>query len=898
MQLCALTGVMFKRAGLVQANDAGIHDPCSPAGTRRGGRCHALVRGRALFLRADEQENSRTNMMASARGRAPSPLSHYRKKRDFSVTPEPASSTAAPGIGKSDLSFVVQKHWASRLHYDFRLELDGVLLSWAVPKGPCFDPKEKRMAIHVEDHPVDYAAFEGTIPPRQYGAGTVLVWDRGTWQPVGNAQDGMRKGKLVFRLHGEKLAGLWELVRISKPDDKQDQWMLFKKRDGWARPIAEYDVIKALPDSVVAKPLGPVEAREPKSGQPSADAHPAIDLSAARRAPLPTKLEPQLATLATSLPASGDWITEAKLDGYRLLARVDNGRVRLITRGGHDWTNRFASLAAELADLPLASAWLDGEIAVLKDGIPNFAALQDAIDGKSSEDIVYFLFDLMFVDGKDLRKVPLWARRSLLTQLLESAGDPLRLSQDFDAPPAQVFEAASGLGLEGLMLKRRDAPYESGRTQTWLKAKARLRQEFVVCGFTDRGGKAGEVGSLLLGYYAAAGLRDAGSVGTGWDARTARDLRERLVPLEVDAAPFDVAVVKSRRWSRRAAGSERWVQPTLVAEVEFAQWTADGLVRQASFKGLRLDKPAHSVVREGGKTEIPAPLPQLKITHPERIVDASTGVTKADVVHYYASVADRMLPHLKDRPAAMVRAPSGIAAELFFQKHAEQTGMPRLTAHDRNLWPKHPPLLTVDTPDALLSAAQMNAVEFHTWNSVVRRLDTPDRVVFDLDPGEGVKWGHVQEAATLVRTLLSELGLESWLKTSGGKGLHVVVPLMPRLDYESVKSFSQAFVRHLAKTIPERFSATSGASNRVGKVYVDYLRNGKGQTTVAAFSARARPGMGVSMPVSWDQLSDLKGGAQWSVQTAREYLSFQSNDPWAGYWTTRQSLASAIKLLK
>jgi len=755
------------------------------------------------------------------------------------------------------------------------------------------------MAIHVEDHPVEYSSFEGTIPPRQYGAGDVIVWDRGTWEPVGNPRDGMKMGKLVFRLHGEKLAGLWELVRISKPDDRQDLWMLFKKRDEWARPLAEFDVIKALPDSVTMKPLGLVEEREAKSTRPTRrDELPEIDLSAAVAAALPTKLEPQLATLATSLPTSGDWMTEAKFDGYRLLARVDKGHVRLITRGGHDWTKQFKGLAAEVEALALSSAWLDGEVVVLKDGIPSFAALQDAMDGKAIQDIVYFLFDLMYLDGKDLRNVPLWARRARLARLLENAGERIRFSQDFDAPAAQVFEAASGLGLEGLMLKRRDAPYESGRTQTWLKAKSRLRQELVICGFTARGGRDGEVGSLLLGYYLGGTLHDAGSVGTGWDARTARDLWTRLVPLEIDAAPFDMTAAKPRRWARRAAGSERWVRPELVAEVEFAAWTADGVVRQASFKGLRLDKPARSVVREGGKTQAPGQTSQLKITHPERVVDPSAGITKADLVRYYASVAEWMLPHLKDRPVAMVRAPEGLAGALFFQKHAERTAMPALTVHDRNLWPKHPPVLTVDTTDALLSAAQMNVVEFHTWNSTVRRLDKPDRVIFDLDPGEGVKWGHVQDAALLVHTLLLELGLKAWLKTSGGKGLHVVVPLAPRLDYESVKAFSQAFVRHLAKTIPERFSATSGASNRVGKVFVDYLRNGMGQTTAAAFSARARPGMGVSMPVSWEQLSELKSGAQWSVQTAREYLSFQSHDPWADYGSTGQSLASAIKRLK
>jgi bifunctional non-homologous end joining protein LigD len=834
--------------------------------------------------------------MVTARDTTSAPLSRYRKMRDFQATPEPAPSAAnEPGPGQ--LGFVVQKHWASRLHYDFRLELNGVLLSWAVPKGPCYDPKEKRMAVHVEDHPVEYSTYEGTIPAKQYGAGTVIVWDRGTWEPVGDPKQGMNAGKLVFRLHGEKLAGLWELVRISKPDDKQEQWMLFKKRDEWAQPLADYDVIKALPDSVAAKPLGLIEEREPRGARPIRDSGQEMDLSAAVSAALPAKLEPQKATLASSLPTSGDWITETKLDGYRMLARVDKGRVQLITSGGHDWTRKLGSLAAEVEKLPVSSGWLDGEIVVFKDDLPNFGALQNAIGGAANREIVYFLFDLPYFDGKDLRDVPLWARRTLLSKLLENAGDRIRFSQDFDAPAAAVFEAAAGLGLEGLMLKRRDARYESGRTQTWLKAKCRLRQELVVCGFTARGGRDGEVGSLLLGYYVGNKLHDAGSVGTGWDARTARDLWARITPLEVDTAPFDVAVSKPGRWSRRAVGSERWVRPHLVVEVEFAEWTAEGVVRQASFKGLRVDKPARQVVREAGVALKPAPVSQVKVTHPERIVDPTSGVTKLDLVRYYESVAQWMLPHLKDRPLAMVRAPAGIMGELFFQKHAEKTGMPGLKAHDPELWLNHPPLLTVDTVDALMAAAQMNVVEFHTWNSTVRRIDKPDRVIFDLDPGEGVQWKQIQDAALLVRTLLMELELKAWLKTSGGKGLHVVVPLTPRLGYESVKLFSQAFVRHLAKTIPDRFSAKSGAANRIGKVYVDYLRNGKAQTTATAFSARARPGMGVSIPVSWEQLSDLKSGAHWTVQTAREYLSFQTQDPWEAYWSTGQSLASAMKRL-
>lgn len=835
--------------------------------------------------------------MASPREPKPSRLASYTKMRNFGVSPEPAPAPVASRTG-ARLAFVVQKHWASRLHYDFRLEMNGVLVSWALPKGLCYDPKEKRMAVHVEDHPVEYASFEGTIPPRQYGAGVVIVWDRGLWEPVEDPQRAMTAGKLIFRLHGEKLAGLWELVRISKPGDKQDQWMIFKKRDEWARPIAEYDVIKALPDSVCASPLGLIEEREPKSARPVRRRSFTPDVTAALTSPLPARLQPQRATLATSLPTSGEWIVESKLDGYRMLARVDKGRARLITSGGHDWTKKLASLAAEVERLPIYSGWLDGEIVVLTDGLPDFGALQNAIDGAANPDIIYFLFDLPFYEGKDLRNVALRTRRTLLSGLLKNGGDRIRFSQDFDAPLPQIFEAAAGLGLEGLMLKQQDAKYESGRTKTWLKAKCRLRQELIVCGFTARGAKDGEVGSLLLGYYVGGKLHDAGSVGTGWDARTARDLWGRLMPLGIETTPFDVAVSKPSRWSQRAAGAERWVRPALVAEVEFAEWTSEGVVRQASFKGLRVDKPARHIVRETGVAIAPALRSQLKVSHPERIVDAASGVSKLDLCRYYESVVEWLLPHLKDRPLAMVRAPTGISGELFFQKHAERTGMPGLNTHDRRLWPNHPPLLTIDTAEALLSAAQMNVIELHTWNSTVARIDKPDRVIFDLDPGEGVKWKQIQEAALLVNTLLHELGLNAWLKTSGGKGLHVVVPLTPALDYKAVKAFSQAFVRHLAKTIPERFSATSGPANRIGKIYVDYLRNGKGQTTATAFSARARPGMGVSMPVSWEQLAGLKSGAQWTVETAREYLSFQTRDPWEDYWSGGQSLTAAARRLK
>jgi bifunctional non-homologous end joining protein LigD len=765
----------------------------------------------------------------------------------------------------------------------------------------------KSMAIHVEDHPVSYSSFEGTIPAKQYGAGTVILWDRGTWEPVGDPREGMTKGKVLFRLHGEKLAGLWELVRISKPGlAKQDQWMLFKKRgDAWARPFAEYDVITALPDSVIDKPLGLVEAREPERVSVERQVPATVDEDAATAlavvAPLPAKLSPQLATLASAATPGAPWVVENKFDGYRLLARIEGKKVQLFTRNGHDWTAKFKSLAAQVAALDISSGWLDGEIVMLNaKGVPDFNALQNAIDNAKTNDIDYFVFDLPFHDGKDLRQVPLVARRARLQRLLAAATDgALRFSQSFDAEPSQMLAAACQLGMEGVIVKRADAPYVSARTESWLKLKCQLRQEFVVIGYTDRAGASGEVGGLLLGYHGEDGnLQSAGSVGTGWDSKTARALCTSLMKLGTNEPAVDRSTVVPGRWSKRVAGSEHWVKPTVVVEVAFGEWTPDGNIRHAVFKGVRTDKPAKAITREqaSGPAAPPARTTSVKVTNPERVIDPSTGFMKVDLVRYYEAIADFILPHLRGRPASLVRAPDGIAGKLFFQKH-DESKLPGLTQLDAALWPGHEALLAVDSAQALVSAAQMNVVEFHTWNSLAKNIDKPDRVVFDLDPGEGVSWAMMQEAAMLMRALLSELALKAFLKTSGGAGLHVVVPLTPRLDYETVKAFSQRAVQHMVKTIPSRFVAVAGGGNRVGKIFIDYLRNGHGQTTAAAFSARARPGLGVSMPVAWEQLSALKSGGQWTIANAREYMSFQKDDPWAAYWKTKQSLTSAMKTL-
>jgi len=831
-------------------------------------------------------------------------LQHYRSKRDFERTPEPeAAVRKRPGNARL---FVVQKHEARRLHYDFRLELDGVLLSWAVPKGPSLDPKDKRMAVRTEDHPLAYADFEGTIPAGNYGAGTVIVWDHGRWMPLEDPHEGLRRGKLAFELQGHKLQGRWELVRMRKSDERQEAWLLFKQRDAAARARGTQDVLDALPDSVLGD---------------GASTPPPAPVVAAPAAPMPRQLAPQLATLATALPESGQWGFEQKFDGYRLLARIEDGAPRLLTRNGHDWTDRMTALADELAACRIDSAWLDGEIVVAgADGTADFNALQNAFDRRRTQDIHYHLFDLPYFEGHDLRDVPLQARRDLLRQLLQAHGGAhLHFSEALGmggrAAARLLLQKACAEGHEGLIAKRVDAPYCGARDTSWLKLKCQRRQEFVVGGYTVRSDDAQAVGSLILGVHDAQGsLQHAGSVGTGWNRAAARELLQQLRKLDCPAPPFEGGPRAAGRWSK-AAQSPHWVRPRLVVEVAFAEWTPAGHIRHASFVAVRGDKAARTITRErplapaevsaaepaarssrkkARDTQAPAPGLRVRLTHAERVIDASSGLTKADLAHFYDSIAEFLLPHLKARPVALVRGPKGVEGPLFFQKHGG-AGIAGIRELDADLWPGHEPLLELATHQALLGAAQMNVIEFHTWNATTRRLEHPDRMVFDLDPGEGVTWPAIREAAVLTRTLLQELGLQSWLKTSGGKGLHLVVPIVARWSHDIVKGLSQAAVQHLARTIPSRFVAKSGPTNRVGRIFVDYLRNGEGATTVAAFSARARPGLGVSMPLDWDELPDLKSASQWTIANARDRLGSHPLQPWLAL--RPQTLGPAMKAL-
>ena len=879
-------------------------------------------------------------------------LRTYREKRNFEATPEPADGGEANDAARA---FVIQKHWATSLHYDFRLELEGTMKSWAVPRGPSYDPADKRMAVPTEDHPIAYNRFEGEIPKGNYGAGKVIIWDKGTWHPLEDPHKGYRDGKLKFEMRGHKMQGHWTLVRMKgRGDGRADPWLLIQERDAFARPANEYSVVDEMADSVqqlADRPaaLSPPEAASspapapslrrgaPATTQPArrgstrAAATSAVVAGApsgppagARAARLPATLQPQLATLVDAAPEDVEnWIFEIKFDGYRMLARVEGGDVTLVTRNGNAWTAKLKALVTALKAMDLPDGWYDGEIILPGREAPaDFQALQGAFDGARTGDIVYYLFDLPFCAGQDLRAVPLDERRAVLQRIVaRKPHDKVRFSEVFDAPPQDILHSACELGLEGVIAKRRDSAYQGKRCADWLKLKCARRQEFVIGGYTDPKGSRTGIGSLLLGVHEADGrLRYAGNVGTGFDGATLRDLRARLDAVAKDASPFEAGT--------GLPPGAHWVRPELVCEVAFGEWTRDGKVRHSVFHGLREDKPAATIGEEKAQPTpkrarstakaLPAlaknvaasrpeaatvaPVtgsalpPTLRISNPDRVVDPETGITKIGLVRYYALVAPLMLEHLHGRPIAMVRAPDGIGGQLFFQKHLDRYKMPGVVPLDPAIFPGHPAMLEIVSTEGLLSAAQMNVIEVHTWNGVKESISRPDRMTFDIDPGEGVTWAQIQEAARLVRTMLSELELPSFLKTSGGKGVHVVVPLQQEFDWDTVKDLSQAIVQHLARALPDRFVAKSGPKNRVGRIFIDYLRNGYGATTACAWSARARPGLGISVPVRWDELTALKSGAHWTVPTVHQRLAV-GNAPWSDYEASRCSVRAAMARL-
>lgn len=811
-------------------------------------------------------------------------LETYRKKRDFQTTPEPRGKRAKSSAGDS---FVIQKHAARQLHYDLRLEMDGVLKSWAVTKGPSLVSSEKRLAVHVEDHPLDYGDFEGTIPKGEYGGGTVIVWDRGRWTPVYDARKGYAKGHLEFELHGEKLHGRWHLVRMAKkPRDKRENWLLIKGDDEYARSGGAPDITEERPESVkTGRVVEEVEGEAPgwssKTGK--------IDKPKARKLPKKAKMaaypgfiEPTLATLKSSPPAGTNWLHEIKFDGYRLQAHIQSGRVSLLTRSGLDWTAKFGKRIRDtLADLPIQNAIIDGEVTVEGAGnASDFSSLQEDLSAGRADRMVFYAFDLLYVDGHDLRAAPLIERKATLLALLSGTPSVLRYSEHFEEKGELVLRHACRLGLEGVISKLRDAPYASGRGKDWIKSKCSERQEFVVAGYVPSSVSNSAIGSLILGYFDKGKLIYAGRVGTGFSNKVAAELFHRLDGMSIAKSPF------ARKLTAEEARQARFVRPELVAEVEFRNWTADGVVRHASFRGLREDKSAEEVVRESkGTASAERPAPAIKLTHPDRLYWKDAGVTKQGLADYYSEVWPRIGPFIVNRPLALMRCPDGVGSQCFFQKHAWR-GQSKdiLTAHD----PEDDdgqPIIAIDGLPGLIGLVQGGVLEIHPWGSRLDSLEKPDMIIMDLDPGDDVEWTEIIAAAGEVRERLRSAGLESFVKTSGGKGLHVVAPLKPAAEWDEVKAFTKALADAMSADSPARFVATVTKSKRKGKILVDYLRNGRGATAVAAYSTRARPGAAVSMPLDWSELGPAIGPAYFTVNNALPRLAALDADPWEDFWT-------------
>jgi bifunctional non-homologous end joining protein LigD len=845
-------------------------------------------------------------------------LEEYRRKRDFARTPEPRGARARPRAERR--TFVIQKHAARRLHYDFRLELGGVLKSWAVPKGPSLDPRQRHLAVETEDHPVEYGEFEGIIPAGEYGGGTVMIWDRGEWEPVGDPVRGLERGRLEFRLRGEKLAGQWRLVRMSG-EGEQRNWLLLKSWDEAAD--RERDICAARPLSVASgrtleeiRDQGDAVWREGKvvrtgaeatSGRSGGRSRPGklepARLPASSRRTLPRDLRPQLAQLVKRIPEGPGWLHEIKLDGYRLLGQIDGGRVRLLTRRGQDWTPKLPRLQEALAALPLSSAILDGELVLLRpDGTTSFQALQNALRDSDRGDVVFFAFDLPYCEGWDLRDSPLVERKRLLRHLLGEAtnGKLVRYSDHVEGRGREFYQQACSRMLEGVISKRADSRYVSRRTRSWVKTKCVHRQEFVVVGYTSPAGERTGFGALLLGYHDDEGrLVSAGRVGTGFDQVTLERLDSRLRALRAEAPPLDVTP------PARLRRDAHWVRPELVAEVEFLEWTEDGSLRHPSFIGLREDKPPEAIVREqpsdpprvSGRGERAARagtdsaiVASVRITNPDRVLYPQQGLTKVALARYWESVAEDALPHIAGRPLAVVRCPQGRERSCFYQKHVRERAPDGVRGVEISEKTKTEPVIVVDDVQGLVGLVQLGVLEVHPWGSTLDRLEQPDRVVFDLDPGPDVEFEAVIEGARTVRRLLDRLDLQSFVKTTGGKGLHVVVPLRPRAGWDEVRAFARAVAQAVVRDEPERYVATMSKAKRPGRIFVDYLRNGRGATSIAAFSTRAREGAPVSVPLRWSELGRLEGGDAYDVDGVLRRLRALRSEPWGDFSRVRQSL--------
>jgi bifunctional non-homologous end joining protein LigD len=828
--------------------------------------------------------------------RAEKPLKEYAGKRDFARTPEPAGS-AIRGKGRE---FVVQKHAARRLHYDLRLEMDGVLKSWAVTKGPSLTVGEKRLAVRTEDHPIEYLDFEGNIPKGEYGAGSMIVWDRGGWEPDGDPQKGLTKGHLAFTLDGARLKGRWHLVRMRpRSGEKTESWLLIKSEDEFGRHIGDREITDEEATSHISgrtneELAATGEIRKDHAARVrAAKARKAFlpnisKLSGARAGLLPAFLEPSLASPCEKPPSGPKWIHEIKYDGYRMQARIDGRTIRLLTRKKLDWTERFLSIADALKALGLGSAWIDGEIVVADaSGISSFNELQADLKAGRLDRFRYFVFDVLYCEGFDLTKVVLKDRKSLLQQLLAilPPGSSICFSEHLDVDGPTMLEHACRFGLEGIVSKRADLPYRSGRGDHWIKSKCLERQEFIILGYIPSTAASRSVGSLALGYHDNQKLVYAGRVGTGWSQEQARSLRDELETIGATKPPFAKPL---------PVGTEkgvRWVEPRLVCEIEYRGWTGDRLLRAAAFKGLRDDKSAEEIVLEappkGSKSRVPLTPVGTRLTHPERILWNEAGITKQGLAEFYADIADWILPHVAGRPLSLLRCPSGTGAQCFFAKHPWQGLDKRVRRVDTG---DKEPMLAIDDLAGLISLVQAGVVEIHPWGSTIDHLEQPDRLIFDLDPGENVPWEVVIDAAYDVRDRLATLGLQSFVKTSGGKGLHIVAPIQPEAAWDEVKTFTKAVAGTMAKERPDRYVATVAKRARHARIFVDYLRNDRGATAVAACSTRALARASVSTPLNWEELSPGLRSDHFTVGNMLHRLSSLKRDPWQGFFKIRQRL--------
>ncbi len=812
------------------------------------------------------------------------PLEKYNAMRDFAKTAEPRGE-----IGKGEgRTFMVQKHDATRLHWDFRLEVDGVLKSWAVTRGPSLDPGEKRLAVRTEDHPMSYATFEGTIPKGEYGGGTVMLWDRGTWAPVpGKSVKDLEKGHLHFTLDGERMKGEWLLIRLKpRGKEKRENWLLRKIDDAHAGAT---DALVETGLTSVATGRTMQEIAEDK--KPSPRRRPGPPGGGAKRsgrglrrgaAKAPKFREPQLATLVDAVPAGNGWLHEMKYDGYRALVALGTGGPKVFTRSGLDWTDKFASIAEAAATLPTASALIDGEVVAFKDGKPDFSTLQETLS-EGRGDLAFFAFDLLELDGEDLAKLPQIERKERLRALVAGADPRIFFSEHVLGAGEKLFEAMCREGHEGVISKRADAPYRGTRSKSWLKTKCTRRQEFVIVGWLPSSASGRGLRSLLLGVHEDGALRYAGKVGTGFNATNSAALMDKLARIERKTPPVDVPKV--------AARGAHWVTPKLVAEVAFAEFTAENVVRHASFIALRDDKSVDQVVTETAAPPPAAPESDVTITNPDRVIFPDSKITKGQLADYYAAVAPILLPWLANRPVSLVRCPQGRAKQCFFQKH--DAGSFGEHVHHVDIREKDgsvEPYLYLDDADGVRACVQMGTIEFHGWGSRIEDVEKPDRLVFDLDPDEGLDFAKVKTAAADLKQHLADLGLTSWPMLTGGKGVHVIVPLTPQAEWPEAKSFAERFARALAQAEPDRFTANLKKAERKGRIFIDYLRNQRGSTAVMPYVARARPGAPVSAPLSWSELRDADSAQRFTVRDAALLLERATGRALAGWGQADQVL--------